>query len=741
MSKKSDKEKLQKYIDSDNIVDLLEEEQLQKISNDVLRGLEEDKRSMSDWLEVADRAMELTQLKREEKNRPFRGAANIKFPIITTAVLQWASRSLADSLKNGKLVDSEVIGHDPSGVRFRMGQRRATHLNYQIMKKMPRYIDEAEQLLQQLAVTGTSFTKVWHDPIIGMNRCSMIPYDQFIVNNSIKDLHEAPRQSQYIYLTKNQILEQMRSGLYSNIEDIDTLQMDRTDMDAVFHELVECHNYIDLDDDSYEEPYITTIHIASGKVVRVVARYDANAIQENDKGEIKRITPEQYFTGYTFIPSLDGSFFGIGFGILLIDSTSVINTSLNQLINAGSLSTMQGGFLSSSLKIKKEDLEVDPGEYISVPGTNGQSLKDNIVPFNYKEPSQVLLSLLQYLIESCKSLTGATDIMTGSADTTNVSPNTLNSLLNENQKLPTAINTRIARCRSKEIEKLVKLNAKYLNLEEYIKLINPNQQELQEMFDPKTGKFLDYDLSLVETIPVVDLTLGTKQAMLIKANTIMTQMQPLIQAGQVDGRAVARFFMMAMEIDSEIVQIMVPPPPPPQPNPEMVKLQQDAQFKQADLKIKAAAVQSKAGLDQAKSQELQTKSVKNIADADANHAYAQLDVIKTKFDHDDAQSQMALENKRINLDHLTAHMDHVAKLHSTNIDATLGAAKIRSDGGHVAMPKSAGTDNTLQSRPHSQPMTRTDSLQKEAIKRGWRLPDAVPAIKAEAKRRGYQIAE
>lgn len=585
---------LEKFAASENIAeDFLDEADLEKLSEELLLGIREDEDSMTEWLEYADRAIELTSLKREEKNIPFDKAANIKFPLIRTAVLQWASRAVPELLKNGEVCKYKIVGRDPDGKKQRRGYRIKNHINWQILEKMPRWFDERDTLFTQVAVVGTSFVKTWFDPIKSICRSETIPYDCLIVNNSIKSLEDAPRITHLFPMSDNDLVEQMRWGFYREM-DVDTLTRDIEDVKAIYHEMAECHCWWDLDYDGYDEPYIVTMHKASGKILRIQARYSPESIQRNKKGQIKQIIADQYFSDYHFMPPPDNSFFQDGFGTILLDTNETINTILNQLINAGHLATTQGGFLGSELRATKETINIGPGEWKMLNNAEGANLKDNVVPLSYKEPSATLYQLLLFLIEQSNSLTSTTDVVTGNQDDLqNVSPNTIMSLMQQSLKVYSSISSRMMRGFKKELTKLVVLNSKYVNIEEYLELIDPSMEELQEMFD-QDGNFLDYQALLTEydIVPVVDNNIASETEMLMKSQQIFNMATQWAQFGVFNLHEVGGYVLRAASVEGS-EKLVNPPPDPNQPNPEMIKMQAEMQKIQKELELKDREVKVK----------------------------------------------------------------------------------------------------------------------------------------------------
>src|SRR3990167_715129 len=280
---------------------------------------------------------------------------------------------------------------------------------------MPNWLEERERMLTHLAVVGTVFIKTWYDPIVEMPRSEMIPFDELIVNDGIKSLEEAERISHVLCYSMNEIVEHNRFGLYLELDDTYSIKNSRDSVQA--QELVEQHCFLDLDDDGYKEPYIVTVHVDSGKVLRIVTRYEEKDIKRDAKGKVMKIKPEHYFSDYHFLPNPTGKFHSMGFGTYLLDMQETVNSICNQLIDAGKLANIQGGFIGGGLRLRSKTIEMEPGEWKVMEAVNGEGIKNNIVPLNYKEPSTVLYQLLGFIIQAANTFTSTTEALTGQADT------------------------------------------------------------------------------------------------------------------------------------------------------------------------------------------------------------------------------------------------------------------------------------------------------------------------------------
>lgn len=616
----------------DNCTSLLSKKELEAIGEKVYKDFKLDEKSMEDWLHLAKEAMDLCLMQRGSSN--IDGKADIKYPLLATAVMQFTARSVPEMTQAGKAAKPKVLGQDPDGKKLRKGRRVCTALNYDIQEVMPHWSRERSLLHSQLAVCGSAFTKTYYNPITGVNHSDLVPYDQIFINKWVKNLDSAPRITQLIYMSPNDIVEHQRYGLFSDYYDQAEMTMDESDPEPIYHELIEQHTWLDLDKDGLKEPYIVVYHLAHKCVLRIAPRFDYlenRTVFLNDKKEIKKIIPIQYFTSYEFMASPDGSFFGVGFGSLLRDTNHTINTLLNQLIDAGSLANMQTGIISKDLRLKDEDLRLGRGEWAFADTGSGQSLRESMVQFSYKEPSNVLLQLLTVLKDAADGLTATSDVLTGTADVTNASPNSVAMLMKEGYKVYTYIQRNIFKTFGTELEKLVALKAKYMDQEEYLRLIDPTPAELQEMFDAY-GQISDFDMESIDVVPIVDVQDSTELEAMNKANAVMQAGTQFVQMGATDPTMLAIYYYKAMGVEN--IEALVPPPPQddtPPPDPAIIQMQQDLQVKMKELEIKEKELQIKAAETEAKIKEIEATTAKIQSETGVSAAKVQIDSDKQRF--------------------------------------------------------------------------------------------------------------
>lgn len=488
-------EKLQAWQDSDNIASELADDVLSAMAARAIDEYTIDKASRADWENEAQLAMEAVLQKPEVKNYPFEKASNIKFPILTSAALQFGARSYPAMVPGDRIVKVKVVGPDPMGLKQARAERVGLHMSYQLTKQMDGWEDETDTMCHQLPVLGDGFKKVYRDVENGRNRSDFISAMNVVVNQTAKSLRDAPRITHEIELYPYQIEERIRgetfldfeygsSGGTGGIPRPDGTTDSPNDSDAP-HVFLEQHRFEDLDGDGLREPWIVTVHKDSGKCVRVVANYDLAKARVREDGVIVRIPRRDYFVHFPFLPDPNGGFYGVGFGRLLRSIGEAVNTSLNQIIDAAHLQNAGGGFLGSGMNLKKATIRIAMNEWtqLNVPGKN---IRDAIVPHDFHGPSPVLFQVLGLLIDAGKQIASVQDVLTGDAHAQTMQPTTLLALIEQGLKVFTSIIKRLFRSLAREFHLLYGLNRRYPDEEEYQNIIDwsPPPQVLQavEMF-------------------------------------------------------------------------------------------------------------------------------------------------------------------------------------------------------------------------------------------------------------------
>ena len=608
---------LEEIVDLPNIAVKMDEQDLSSLASSVITNYEHDKDSRREWESLTEKALKIIELKHEPKHTPFPGASNVKYPLASTAVIQFASRQMPMLIRNGKVAEAQVIGRDDDGEKEKRASRVSRHMSFQVLHQMDNWEDDMDKLLHMLASVGTVFKKTYFDPVKGMPVSVVCKYDEIVIHEDVKSLEEARRITHKLQMHKNDIIERMRLGLYSDMSaaELDREAMESLQMDSI-HEVLEQHLYLDLDGDGYEEPYIVLVDRDLRKVLRVVARYDLEDVDLNDNGEIIRIKPIQNFSDFHFIPSPDGKFYSIGFGQLLFSLNNSVNTILNQLIDAGTLANTQAGLMDKRLKLPGGKFELIPGQFQKVNLSAIDDIKKHIMPLDFKEPSNVLFQLLGTLVEATKEVSSVSDALTGREQAQNVAATTMLALIEQGNKVFSAIQKRLFQGLKKEFSKLFRLNRIFLDREEYFRVLDD---------EAVIGRD-DYVEADFDIMPVSDPSVSSDAHRLARTQAQMS----LVGQPGINTREILKRYLE--DLNTPNIDLVLPEPNPNEPPPMDVIDKQseiDERGKKLDLRAKelelrVMAQQADMLEKQAKVKLLEAQAVKAVADAEAAEIGSQL---------------------------------------------------------------------------------------------------------------------
>ena len=595
-----DDEVLIKYARSSNIASDLDNEVLSAIGQKVHQGYEIDVESRSEWTQKMDKAMKMALQVSEPKSTPWPNASNIKYPLMTTAAIQFAARAYAAMVPGSDVVKGKVVGSDrqPSEQGARdtkrdRAHRIGKHMSWQLIEEMEEWEEETDRLLHIVPVTGLAYRKTYYDPMKGRNVSVLVMPDKLVVNNKAKSLETSPRITEEFSLYPYEITERMRSNVFMEMDLGPSNDDDGFDEDAP-HIFLEQHCWYDLDEDGYPEPYIVTIHRDLMKVVRIVARFEEEGIEINKKGQIAKIEPVHYYTKYPFIPSPDGSWHDIGFGILLAPINDSVNTSLNQMMDAGTLQNTGGGFIGSGLRVKGGVIKKRVGEW-KVLDSTGEGIAKNIVPLNHPGPSAVLFQLLGMLVDAGKEIASIKDVLMGETKS-NVPATTTLAMIEQGMKTFTAIYKRLHRAMKKELKKLYRLNSIYLADESYYTVLDEEKAVARE----------DYAMDDMDVVPVSDPTVVTDMQKMARAQFLMDFLgDPMF-----NGLEIRRRLLDAASIEDPSNLIVDEQPPDPQAMLENAKFE----LEKAKLQLEGQEVQSKIEKMSAEVQKIQLETEKLVSE-------------------------------------------------------------------------------------------------------------------------------
>ena len=583
-----------------NIADTLDEEELKEISQQVYDGYKADLQSRRAWEEAVEGWLKMATLTREGKMYPWPKASNVKYPIVATAAMQFSARAYPTLIpSDGQVVRCKVIGKDETGEKAKRAERISKFMSWQLISDMPSWEDDMDKLLIVLPVIGCAFKKTYYDKSQDKNVSKLVMPQDLIINYWAKTLPSCERVTERMELSARLVKERQLEGIFREVDmgkpQIHATQGARPRREDLIqppiedsttpYTILEQHTFLDLDDDGYSEPYIVTFEEQSKEILRITCRYDKDDVKTNAKGKITSIEPTHYYTKYGFIPNPDGGFYDVGFGLLLGPINESVNSIINQLIDSGTLSNLQSGFIGKGLRIKMGDTKFSPGEWKAVNAT-GDDLHKQIMPLPVREPSGTLFKLLELLIQSSKELASISEIFVGKMPGQNTPATTTMATIEQGMKVFTAIYKRVYRSLTEELYKLFELNEKYLD---------PNTESavLDEPVNPG-----DFDDENYDVCPSADPAATSKQEKLAKAQGLM---EIGGQLGTLDKLKITERILDAME-EPNWKELMIQGGPPP--DPKMAALQAKAQIDQQ----KAQMDMQKSQMDQAMSQrETETK--------------------------------------------------------------------------------------------------------------------------------------
>ena len=616
--------KLIEFIGKINIADDLDKDELASIGAEVCENYDYDKESRSEWEENLQDAFTLAKQLKENREYAGERISDVKYPVIASACIQYAARAYPAIVKGDEVVKFKVIGADPQGQKAARAFRVAEHMNTQIMCQMEEWEDGMDQLLVCQPLLGVYYKKTYYDPVRRINRSELVSPEDLVMYFYEKSVEKAERKTHVLEYSHNQYLEMVNAGIWRDIEiekpeeSHDTQNRKR----GATHTFYEQHCLIDLDGDDYAEPYIVTVEESTKSVVRIVARFSVNDIIGNEKNEVVRINPIEYFTEFPFMPAFDGSVYRMGFGSLLGPLNHSINTLINLLNDAGKLSNRQSGFLGKNVRLLRGgeagSMKFAAGEWKQVQCT-GDDLRRGVFPLPVREPSNVLFQLLGLLLDASKELASQSELLSGTQNQHNVPATSTLALIEQGLKVFTGVYKRTYRALSKEFKKLRRLNASHLKNAEYFNIVD---HPMPEGTDPN-GTVQDYQSGDFDIMPVSSTAAITETQKYIKAEAVKSW------HGQgLNDKEIARYWFESLEIpEPERFLEVEQGPPPPQFMIEMERLKIEA----GKLKVMEFEAQAKSTERMEKAFKAHADAIKAIAEAEAQEVGPQLEMYKLQL--------------------------------------------------------------------------------------------------------------
>jgi hypothetical protein len=488
-----------------NLADYISDSALAAMAGDLIGDFESDIASRKDWIQTYVDGLELLGLKIEERTEPWEGACGVYHPLLSEAVVKFQSETIMETFPAAGPVKTQIIGKETPEKKD-AADRVQADMNYQLTDVMQEYRPEHERLLWGLGIAGNAFKKVYYDPSLQRQVAMYVPAEDIVVPYGASSIESAERVTHVMRKTENDLRKLQHSGFYRDIDlgtpdnvldEVEKKIAEKLGFRASSddrYKVLEMHVELDLEGFEHEGedgeptgialPYVVTVEKGSGSVL---------AIRRNWNPDDETHKKRQHFVHYGYIPGFGFYCFGL---IHLIGAFAKSGTSiLRQLVDAGSLSNLPGGFKTRGLRVKGDDTPIAPGEFRDVDVPSG-TMKDNIMPLPYKEPSMVLAGLLDKIVDEGRRFASAADLKV--ADMSGNTPvGTTLAILERTLKVMTAVQARVHYSMKQEFRLLKKIIADY----------TPEDYSYQPAEGTRFAKRSDYDD--VDVIPVSDPNAAT----------------------------------------------------------------------------------------------------------------------------------------------------------------------------------------------------------------------------------------
>jgi hypothetical protein len=498
-----------------NLVDALDEGLLNELSGELIGMVDADVDSRKDWADTYVKGLDILGFKYEDRTTPWQGACGVNSTVLAEAAIRFQAETMSETFPAQGPVKVKVLGKETKE-KLEAAERVKADMNYELTENMVEYRPEHERMLYSLGLAGSAFKKVYFDPNMGRQAAIYIPAEDVIVPYGASNIESAERVTHVMRKTKNEIMKLQVSGFYSGVElgeprpfhtDIEEKKAeeggyDITDDDR--YTIYEIHADLIIegvdDEDGIAKPYIVTIERGTEEILSIRRNWE-----EEDALTLKR----QHFVHYVYVPGF--GFYGLGL-IHIVGGYAKAGTSIiRQLVDAGTLSNLPGGLKSRGLRIKGDDTPIEPGEFKDVDVPSG-SIKENIMPLPYKEPSQTLLALLNQITTEGRRL-GAISDMNISDMSANAPVGTTLALLERTLKPMAAVQARVHYAMKLEFKMLKAIMAEEASVEyDYM----PNRGEV-------AARQADY--AMVDVIPVSDPNSSTMAQRVVQYQAVLQMAQ------------------------------------------------------------------------------------------------------------------------------------------------------------------------------------------------------------------------
>ena len=501
---------------NDNLAEALDEGVLNELAGELIGMVDADVDSRKEWADTYVKGLDILGFKQEARTTPWEGACGVNSTVLSEAAIRFQAETMSETFPAAGPVRVKILGKE-SKEKLEAAERVKADMNYQLTETMVEYRPEHERMLYSLGLAGSAFKKVYFDPNLGRQTAIYIPAEDVIVPYGCSNIESAERVTHIMRKTKNDLRKLQVNGFYRDIE-LGEPQTFHTDIEEKKAEdggfsltdddryaMYEIHadlviEGVDDSDDDIAKPYVVTIERGSNEILAIRRNWN-----EDDMLTLKR----QHFVHYVYVPGF--GFYGLGL-IHIVGGYARAGTSLiRQLVDAGTLSNLPGGLKSRGLRIKGDDSPIEPGEWKDVDVPSG-SIRENIMPLPYKEPSQTLLALLNQITTEGRRL-GAIADMNISDMSANAPVGTTLALLERTLKPMAAVQARVHYAMKQEFKMLKSIMAEYA----------PAEYDYQPLRGEMSARKSDY--AMVDVIPVSDPNSSTMAQRVVQYQAVLQMAQ------------------------------------------------------------------------------------------------------------------------------------------------------------------------------------------------------------------------
>ena len=549
-----------------NLADFMDESEATSIASDLMGDVEDDMSSREDWEDTYKKGIELLGMKYEERSQPFEGASGVVHPLLAESVTQFQAQAYRELLPAGGPVRTQVIG-DETTDKLQQADRVKNYMNYQITYEMEEYDPELDQMLFYLPLIGSTFKKIYFDPLLQRAVSKFVHAEDLVVPYNATDLASASRITHIVKMDKNEIRKLQLTGFYSDIDlpgdgyseedysevqevidDVQGMSPTGTNEDITLYEVhtnLDLPGFEDVDDEGTETglklPYIVTICEKNGKVLSIRRNYEQT-------DPLRRAKP--YFVHYKFLPGL--GFYGFGLTHMIGGLSQAATSLLRQLIDAGTLSNLPAGFKARGARIRDEDEPLNPGEFRDI-DVAGMDIRQSLMTLPFKEPSQTLYALLGTLVDSGRRFASMADMKV--AEMGGETPvGTTMAIMERGTKVMSAIHKRLHYSQKVEFKLLANVFARFM----------APMYPYAVPGAPPEIKVTDFD-DRIDVLPVSDPNIFSMSQRIALAQTELqlVQSNPEIHGNERGLYQAYRKMYEALGVTN--VDAILPPPPVPQP--------------------------------------------------------------------------------------------------------------------------------------------------------------------------------